>query len=48
VHARDVHHRLGALPVRHQRALLHQSGRQVTAAALATTTALHAAVDCQG
>jgi len=48
VQARDVHHRLGALPVRHQRALLHQSGRQVAAAALATATALHAAVDCQG
>jgi len=48
VQASDVHHRLGALPMRHQGALLHQSGRQVTAAALATATALHAAVDRQG
>lgn len=49
VHARQVYHGLGALPVRHQRALLHQRGRQVAAAALAAApAALHAVVDGHG
>jgi len=54
--ARDVDHRLGALPVRHlQRALLQQRGRQEAAAAFAAgaptaaaAAAFHAAVDGHG
>lgn len=48
--ARYVDHGLGALPVRHQRVLLHERGGQMAAAALAVAAAaaFHAAVDGHG